>query len=79
MFMVFFRVFQKDKPQKVVVPTLSCANHAVANQDSFDDDDAMAAVLANHAPASACYESLTNNIATPLMQFDGFEYPSGTV
>jgi len=36
-------------------------------------------ILEIHAPPSACYESLVNNIVTPLMRFQGYEYPPGTV
>ncbi len=71
------RVFDDRKPlrPKLPIPSRDCAASKIPRSGSFPDLESNE----SDPTPGACYESLMNNIITPLMTFSQYSYPPDTV
>ncbi len=71
------RVYETRKPSRPAFPTprYDFAPSTTSTSRPFSDPES----YESDAPPGACYESLMNNIITPLMKFPQYEYPPNTV
>lgn len=63
-------------PSQLVEPSLPPTNQPLPFEkiDTFDEQ-----YLLRHAPPTPCYQSLRNNVATPLLKYKDLDWPAETV